>query len=216
MNAFKTLVASAVLAVAAPAFAGAVIPQLTFETIGDMANLSQAGNNPYAGLGIGFSGNAFGIRSSRDAGGSGNFFRDPVNLGALAMFNDSPTQENVLTLTVEGGFADFFAIEYTGRRGASGRVELYDEQGQMLSKEDFKPTAGSCPSSNDDLCIWETTKFEFTGMAHSIKLFGSTANYFFDNIQMGQPGSTVPEPSSFALGFAALAALSLSRRRSAR
>jgi len=216
MNAFKTLVASAVLAIAAPAFAGTVIPQLTFETIGDMTKLSQAGNNPYAGLGIGFSSNAFGIRSHRDAGGSGNFFRDPVNLGALAMFNDSPTQENVLTLTVADGFADFFSIEYTGRSSASGRVEVYDDQGHLLGKENFKPSVGSCPSSSDDLCVWDITKFEFNGVAHSIKLFGSTANYFFDNIQLGQPGSTVPEPSTFALGFAALAALGLSRRHRTR
>ncbi|MCV2421841.1 PEP-CTERM sorting domain-containing protein [Paucibacter sp. DJ2R-2] len=216
MNALKTLVASAVLALAAPAFAGTVIPQLTFETIGDMTNLSQAGNNPYAGLGIGFSGNAFGIRSARDAGGSGNFFRDPMNLGALAMFNDSPTQENVLTLTVAEGFADFFSIEYAGKLGASGRAAVFDVQGNLLGMEEFKAPAGSCPSSTDDLCVWDITKFEFSGVAYSIKLFGSTANYFFDNIQLGQPGSTVPEPSTFALGFAALAALGLSRRRSTR
>jgi len=214
MNAFKTLVASAVLAVAAPTFAGTVTAQLDFETVGNFAGLSQAGNNPYAGSGLTFSGNAYGIRSRRDGGGSGSFFRDPANKGALMMFDDAAPGEAAITINVASGFSDFFSVDYTGTSAAVGRAEVYDVDGKLLQTEAFDPLSGSCPTSTDYLCEWKSTSFDFTGVAYSIKLFGASTLFFFDDIKLGRadPGQ-VPEPSSFALGLAAFAALGLSRRR---
>lgn len=218
MKALKTLVASTLIAVAAPSMAN---PVLDFQ-VGGFATQSLFTNNPYAGSNISFSQNALNVASSYKAGGEGNFFQPPVvpdaSVRALYVGNISPVD-----IFVGDHFDDELNFSFTTGASGTGRAEVYgdaDANGQrsLLGFINLGGSGTECKDENGSpvvgyYCVWSNANFRgFTG-ASMIRLSASSGEFFVDNIQLGRGGSNVPEPGSIALSLAALGALACSRKR---
>lgn len=235
MKALKTLVASTLIAVAAPSMAGVVKQTLDFETVPVTRNNLKTEVNPYQAQNITFSDGAFSLGSvveyGEASGATGNFFREAsvygsITKGALAMLrapNDPISGLPSIYINVADGFDTAFSMLYTSLANVSGTVQIFsgaNGEGQELVSGVLGPMSGVCtledgtPGPSGVLCNWTKLQLGFTGSAHSIKITGANASYYFDDIALTRTsGSNVPEPASIALSLAALGALALSRKR---
>lgn len=218
MKALKTLVASTLIAVAAPSMAN---PVLDFQ-VGGFATQSLFTNNPYASSNISFSQNALNVASSYKAGGEGNFFQPPVVPGASvrALYVSNSSSVDIF---VGDHFDDELKISFTTGASGAGKALVYgdaDANGQrsVLGSLDLAGAGTECKDENGQpvqgyYCVWSTVTLKgFTG-ASLISLSASSGEFFLDNIQLGRGGSNVPEPGSIALSLAALGALAFTRKR---
>jgi len=219
-------IASALLALTLPAFAGTTL--LDFESV-PAATTDMTVGNPYAAQGISFTKNAWSIASkiAQSEPGDGNFFRGldangkSLTRGALHLtLNPNAPAGNTspdFLMNVAEGFDTDFSMLYAASMSGGGQVSIYsglDGQGDELGTFDLIKGA-PCELKVGWLCNWTKAGVDFAGVAHSIRFTGDDGQFFFDDIRM-QRNNAVPEPSSVALSLAALGALVWSRKRSAR
>ncbi|MBB4844824.1 hypothetical protein HNP55_003368 [Paucibacter oligotrophus] len=195
---------------------------MDFESVPTATNHLVSGSNPYAAE-VQFLRSAYSVTSAwpgspGGGAGSGLFFRDPTvygsgTRGAMLMWGDDDGQGNTsLVFNVAGGFSAQFSMLY-GALVASGTVQVFDGldgQGQLLGGRDISGTAPCIDPKtgallSDFVCNWGKAEINFSGTAHSVRIFGSNAAFFLDDVQLGQAGGgTLPEPGSMALSLAAL------------
>jgi hypothetical protein len=216
------------LLLGAPAYAAAAPIVLTFEGIGNTANIlnfynggtdSQGNSGP--NVGVLFVNGALGVRDA-DAGGTGNIAREPSGQTALFFLDVSAA-----IMTVPAGFDTGFSFFYSANPAVgNGTVSVFDGlngTGNVLATSVLSAAAtpqNGCGGGdpNGSYSCWATVGVGFNGIAKSIS-FGGSANFIaFDDVTFGSvtPGTQlVPEPASLALfGLAALAAAT--RRRMSR
>jgi hypothetical protein len=224
----QKFIGSALLALTLPAFAGTTL--LDFESV-PAATTDMTAGNPYAAQGISFSKNAWSMASAAEGTpdpGDGRFYRDPIKWGSptrgalhLALNPASPggSAQQEFFINIKEGFDTDFSMLYVASSGSStsGNVSLFsglNGEGSVLSGFDLTPGV-SCGSW---LCNWVQVGAAFQGTAHSIRIRGDDAQFFFDDIRLHLNGSTnpVPEPGALALSLTALGAWVWSRKRRAR
>lgn len=220
MFAAKTLIATALLALALPSMAGTTL--LDFEQI-SATTTALSNSKPYTGLGIDFSANAYGIasRKARVNAGSGWFYRDleadgkTANRGGLFLW-DGATDTGFFSfiINVEDGFDTDFGLSYTSALNAGGSVQVFSEKdggGESLGGLVLQGSA-ACPDT-DYLCTWKDETIDLKDkVGRSILISGSNAQFIFDDFRLNlHAGTQVPEPGGVALSLAALGALAWSR-----
>lgn len=233
MKALNTLVAAALMALAAPSFAGPVRQVLDFETVPVALNNLGTQVNPYADLGVSFAGGAYSTTSVVDVpGGTGRFFREAsvygsISKGAVLMRGGYDPVSNLATMTINfaNGFADDFSMLFGGLTGAFAFVEVYSDfngSGDKLGDSTLDAINADCIDSSGTpvagfVCNWNTSVTRFIGTARSVRISGSDAMMYLDDFSVGSanPG-TIPEPGGIALSLAALGALALGRKRKAK
>jgi hypothetical protein len=216
---------------AAPAYAAAAPIVLTFEGLGDVANIlnfynggtdSQGHSGP--NVGVSFVSGALAL-VDHDAGGSGNFAHAP-SPNTVLFFLDVASA----IMTVPSGFDTGFSFFYSANPAiGNGTVTVFDGlngTGNVLATSVLNAAAtpqNGCGGGdpNGTYSCWATVGVSFAGIARSIA-FGGAANFIgFDDVTFGSAtpgngGGTVAEPSSIMLfGMAALGAATR-RRRAAR
>jgi hypothetical protein len=206
---------------AAPAYAAAAPVVLTFEGIGDEADilgfysggidsLGHSGPN----VGVSFVSGALGV-IDEDAGGTGNIAREPSGQTALFFLDVSSA-----SITMAAGFDTGFSFFYSANPMAgNGTVTVFDGingTGNVLASAVLLASAtpqGGCGGGdpNGSYSCWAALGVGFSGTARSIA-FGGAANFIvFDDVTFGSltpgTGGTIPEPGSTMLfGLAALGA----------
>jgi hypothetical protein len=220
------------LLLGAPAYAAAAPIVLSFEGVGDLANIlnfynggTDSQGNAGTNVGVRFVNGALGVRDA-DAGGSGNIAREPSGQTALFFLDVASA-----IMTVDAGFDTGFSFYYSANPAiGNGTVTVFDGlngTGNVLATSVLN--AAATPQSgcgggdpNGSYSCWAIVGVGFNGIAKSIS-FGGAANFIaFDDVTFGSvtPGTggggpTVPEPASLTLfGLAALAAAT--RRRLSR
>lgn len=221
MLAAKTLIATALLALTLPAMASTTL--LDFEQI-SATTTALSTSQPYAGLGIDFGANAFGVvsKKARVNPGSGNFYRDldadgkTSNRGALFLW-DGKTDAGVFSflINVADGFDTNFGLSYTSALNAGGSVQVFSEAnggGESLGGLVLQGSA-SC-ANTQFLCTWKDETIDLKDkVGRSILISGSNAQFFFDDLRLNLHSTQVPEPGGVALSLAALGALAWSRSK---
>jgi len=231
----QKLIGGALLALTLPAVAGTTL--LDFESV-LAATTDLTVVNPYAAKGISFTKNAWSMASAAPGTsnpGEGKFFRDASffgspTRGALHLALDPAglggNSQQAFFINIESGFDTNFSMLYAASISGKGDVAVFsgaNGEGDKLGGFDMAPGA-ECLSPttgqvlNGWLCNWVEGRFAFQGTAHSIRISGDDAQFFFDDIRLQLNGNTnpVPEPGGVALSLAALGALAWSRKRSAR
>jgi hypothetical protein len=216
---------------AVPAYAAAAPVVLTFEGIGDVANIlnfynggadSQGHTGP--NVGVSFASGALGLIDA-DAGGTGNIAREPSGQTVLVFLDVSSA-----VMTVAAGFDTGFSFFYSANPTfGNGTVTVFaglNGTGNVLATSVLNAAAtpqngcgGGDPTGS--YSCWATVGVSFAGTARSIA-FGGAANFIvFDDVTFGSAtpggGGNVPEPASTMLfGMAALGAAIVRHRRAAR
>ena len=237
MLAAKTIIATALLAQALPSMASPTLLLLDFETVAvATTDLSTAAGNPYLGQGISFTQNAWSMASSAPGTvnpGTGKFFRDPLIWGSQTRGAMHLTGNPLLpgsglkkefVINSANGFDSEFSMLYAASTSGNGAVSLFSElDGGGATLGGFNMTPGAtCLNPNTGaplpgwLCNWTEGKVSFAGKAHSIRISGDDAQFFFDDLRLQfntSPPNPVPEPGSLALSLAAIGALAWGRKR---
>lgn len=218
MLALKTLMASALLALAVPAFAAPVT--LNFEAAPIVA--VRVGSTYAQSLGITFTPDAWMVASA-SIGGDGNFYGPGTedNFGAVTLtpnfYPTGPAPSGLGSFTVEvlNGFDDFFSLRYAGE--TSTTISAYNKAGDLVKTI----TGGStlpC-SSAAFVCNWEPLRLDIGDTdVFKIVVEGTIGKDWYDNFSFGRllPADStgeLPEPGGVALSLAALGALAWSRKR---
>jgi len=216
---------AAMLVLAWPAYAAAAPIVLTFEGVGNVADIlgfynggTDSAGHSGPNVGVSFLTGALGLVDS-DAGGTGGLSHEPSGQTAL-FFLDVATA----IVTVRAGFDTGVAFFFSGNPGVgNGTVMVYDGingRGTLLANailnSSLTPQSG-CGGGDPTgtYSCWAPVGIPFSGIARSIA-FGGSANFIaFDNVTFGSvtPSSpTVPEPGSALLLITAAAGVAFRRR----
>lgn len=212
----KKLLAMTVIAAALSQSAHATIV-LDFEGAGDNVQLlnfynggTDSAGNSGTNYSISFGSDALALIDADD-GGDGNFANEPSSKTIMFFTSGSAI------LNYAAGFDTGFAFYYSSSTAAS--VKVYDglnATGTLLADipltAQFDTSCGGDPTG--DFCNWTAVGASFAGIAKSIDFGGTVGQVGYDNITFGAstPGA-VPEPTTFALLGAGLAAIQYTRRR---
>lgn len=233
MRAKSKLLALALTAALQPAFAAPAPAEFSFEdltTIVDangMANLVQS--NYGAGSGLQFTGNAWGVLTSKDCNGLVKFVPNVSGCGAL-MLSDNPGNgstnplRQTLTMNFAEGFISGSSLYYATLAGADVTVTLYENidhstgASWSLGKLD---NTGCVTEPGALYCDWNKVVLDLKGgTARSIVVTGNDDSVIFDDFSLVRatavPPTNLPEPAGIALTMGALGALGWTRKRAAR
>lgn len=240
MRATSKLLALALAALVQPAFAAPEPVVIDFEAIEvdpNAVGVSLASSNPYAGLGVSFTGGAWGVRSIGGSCGGFSAFV-PVNnagCGALLLATDpnAPNDEEPVfdtiviaaanqgpsfTLNFGEGFVTGSSFSYKALLGSNIVIELFSGLDGKGSLGFVKASESECKSNpSATFCDWESLKLDFSGVAKSMVVSGADEVIMLDNFSLQRQEATVPgqlpEPASLALALSALGVLGWSRKR---
>ena len=224
MRATSKLLALALTAALQPAIAG-VVP-VSFDDLSTANPLLgiQLGDR-YATNGVQFTGDAWGVVSSRCNNDGWAFVTHGTGCGALLLANDAngdvTSADQTFTLNFADGFIAGSSFFYSALSGSGISITLFDGlngTGNSTVLSGF--STGTCGISGATFCNW--TQFNITnlkGVAYSMVVTAKDQTLMLDDLSLVQAASapgTVPEPASIALALGALGALGWSRKRAAR
>ncbi|WP_374580533.1 PEP-CTERM sorting domain-containing protein [Pseudoduganella sp.] len=216
-----TKLLAALVTAGACATAGAAPIVLTFEGVGNSANVLEFYNggtdsvgNSGTNYGISFSRASLGIIDADAPGGTGNIGNEPSPSTVLFFLSG-----NAATMNVAAGFSTGFSFYYTSSR--AGFVNVYDGldgTGNLLASLSLAANTGNCAGDpNGSFCQFDPVGVAFAGIARSVD-FGGAADFIaFDNVTLGtsNPTQDVPEPGTLAMFGLGLAGLARLRRKHA-
>jgi hypothetical protein len=191
---------------------------LTFEGVGDFAEVGNFYNGGGGGnLGISFGAGSLGI-VDQDAGGGGNFANEPSPDTILFFLTTTSAIMNV-----PAGFDTGFSFFYTNISDP-GSVSVFDgpnATGNVLASLPLPVLGSNCPGDPfGDFACWAPVGVTFAGTAQSVSFAGAANFIGFDDVTLGSevpggPGGTgeVPEPATLLLITAGLAGLASRRVR---
>lgn len=211
MKLLKSLAAAGLLAAAAsPSFAAIT---LNFEGVESFASVAEFynGGTDTAGhsgtnYGVSFGLDALGLDSA-DSTLSISHVPGPGATVMAAVGSDA-------IMNVAAGFTSRILFYYSSAATALDAVKVYsglNGTGTLLASISLSGNAtNGC--SDAAFCNWEQTSLMFAGTAKSVDFGGYAGSVGYDNITL----APVPEPSTYALMFAGIAALGFvtSRRKS--
>lgn len=211
MSKGKLLIGLFVVLAAATVPAQAAVIVLTFEGLG---NEAQVGNFYNGGAGtdynIDFAESALAV-IDQDAGGTGNIGGEPSPSTALFFLDGFAATMNVLD-----GFDTGFSFFYSAVNDP-GFINVWsglDSTGILLATLALPATPSNGGDPNGDFSPFLATGVTFLGTAMSVDFGGSANQIAFDDITLGSATPGVPEPGSLGLlglGLAGLAAWRRSR-----
>jgi len=221
MTFHRPLIAAAVLALAAPAFAAS--STLTFDEL-DGTYYTAVGATYEAGLGLSFSDAAVSL-SINDGFGQTYYSNAPTN-AAVMVVDAGPTGVGgtaVLSSTSGLFFVDNLSFHYSASADVVGAVQLFagaNGTGALLASIDLTANATSNGCSDSPYCNWTLKSLALPAAVGSI-VFSSGATeaalgtqIAFDDVSVT---TAVPEPTGVAMLLAGLLAVgTLQRRRSQR
>jgi hypothetical protein len=212
----RTLLALAALAAAAPSFANSPLT-IDFEAT---PGYGVSVLNTYAALGASFSDGA--LAFTNDA--LGPYFSNAPTPGTADPFAGTvmvvnPGSVNAV-LNIAGGsgpspltgFVGAVSMDYASMVNAFSVVQIFaglNGSGQRLGQISLSENQIDANCSSSALCHWQNISLTFAGTAQSMVFSSNDGNIAFDNISI----TAVPEPQTYAMLLAGLAALGFMARR---
>lgn len=219
-------VAAAVISLCAAGSASADVVSLNFEGVnaaypsgyaqvlgfynGGMSSDGTTGTN----YGISFSDNALAICLNSTTVSCSNTSRGGLapgsDKGGLFFLSGAETYMNVAA-----GFTTGFSFNYASVSFA-GAVNVYDGlngTGNILAVLNLTPMATGCSSYGAGFCPFSASGVAFSGTALSVGFAGVANQIVFDDVTFGSVTPGVPEPETYALMLAGLAAVAAIARR---
>lgn len=215
MKTCRTLLALAALAAAAPSFANSPLT-LDFEAATSFASVLDT----YASIGASFSDSALALKN--DA--AGPYFSNVPTPGTTdpfagtVMFVDPASANAVLNIGGGNGaqpvtgFVNAVSLDYASTVDAFSVVQIFsglNGTGQRLGKISLSENQLDANCSSSSFCNWQNITLTFNGTAQSMVFSSNDGNIAFDNIRI----TAVPEPETYALLLAGLAAIGFVARR---
>lgn len=160
----------------------------------------------YAAKGVVFSEGALALSNDGMADTpSGSYYTNAPSMGGVMFTFDIPAYLNFAQ-----GFAGEISLFYSAASALAGGITVYsglNGTGSILGTIDFAANANAgCAEST--FCHWDQIALAFQGTGRSIA-FSNGATAAFDNVSL----NAVPEPQTYALMLAGLAALGAVVRR---
>ncbi len=215
MKPCRTLLALTLLAAAAPSFANSPLT-IDFEAATSFVSVL----NTYAAIGASFSDSALALRN--DA--AGPYFSNVPTPGTsdpfagTVMFVDPASVSAVLNIAGGNGaspltgFVGAVSLDYASMVDAFSVVQIFaglNGTGQRLGKIGLGENQLDSNCSSSAFCNWQNITLTFKGTAQSMVFSSNGGNIAFDNIRI----TAVPEPETYAMLLAGLAAVGFMARR---
>jgi hypothetical protein len=184
---------------------------------------------------LGSTGSAFGIvfedgiaSIDSDFGGTGNFANAPSPSTILT------AGQNPITMTVLSGFRNVLSFWYVLSSSSDPALVLVFSGNDLLTSMVLEPPTSLCPGDPNGSLFgcWQQALLPFAGIATSAVFFGGENQFGIDDIRLtldsqeiisnldeegvvidGLSSADVPEPGTWALAAAGVAALVLNRHR---
>ena len=216
----RSCFAAAVLAASAPAFA-VTTPTLTFEGVTSFLSVADYYLNVGADFGVQFGLDAIAV--SNDGTGSvtpanpdGNFYSHAPSSGTVLQVAPNGGTD-VAFLTPRAGlfFVDEVSFYYSTSKSSLDAVQFFsgaNGSAELLGALSLSKNA-TLLCNDSPYCNWQRISLTFPGLAQSIMIRSNGGETAFDNFTLT---TAVPEPETYAMPLAGLAALGWVAKRQQR